>query len=208
MHFQRGDSVCTNDLLIRRNGLERRLLQRLQEKVLREEVIDYAVERLRQELQRKREELDLELARLREEKKQHETEIARLVEAIATAKDSSSLTEAIAEREKKIRQITDRLVEPGPGSLQEKLDERRTFAASRLTDLRRLLSKPANVHEARALLAEQFGKFIPWPFERKRGSGATRQRGRSIYSVKSWYAWMVPGARHARYCHKLTSLLT
>lgn len=63
----------------------------------------------------------------------------------------------------KIRQITDRLVEPGRGSLQEKLEELRTFAASRLTDFRRLLSKPTSVHEARELLAEQFGKFTLSP---------------------------------------------
>ena len=65
----------------------------------------------------------------------------------------------------KIRQITDRLVEPGPGSLKEKLDELRTFAVSRLADLRRFVSKPTNVHQARALLAEQFGKFILLPSE-------------------------------------------
>ena len=163
LHHQRGESVCTNDLLIRRDDLEERFLQRLQETVLREEVIDYAVGRLRRELEQRHEELNLELGCLRDEKRQHETEIARLVEAIATGKGGPSLTEAIAEREKKIQQITNRLVEPGPGSLQEKLDELRTFAVSRLTDLRRLLSKPESVHEARALLAEQFGKFTLLP---------------------------------------------
>jgi hypothetical protein len=55
------------------------------------------------------------------------------------------------------------LLEAGSGSFQEKLDELRTFAVSRLTDLRRLLSKPASVHEARGLLAEQFGKFTLLP---------------------------------------------
>ena len=54
-------------------------------------------------------------------------------------------------------------MEPGPGSLNQKLDELRTFAVSRLTDLRRLLSKPESVHEARALLAEKFGKFTQLP---------------------------------------------
>jgi len=83
------------------------------------------------------EELDLELARLREEKRQHETEIARLVEAIATGRGGSSLADAIAGRKRKFRQITDRLVEPGRGSLKEKLDELRTFTVSRLADLRR-----------------------------------------------------------------------
>jgi hypothetical protein len=44
-------------------------------------------------------------------------------------------------------------------SLQEKLDELRTLAISRLTRLRELLSNPTAIHEVRALLAEQVGKF-------------------------------------------------
>jgi hypothetical protein len=51
------------------------------------------------------------------------------------------------------------VIEPGPGSLQEKLEELRTFAVSRLTRLRGLLANPGAIHEARALLAEQVGKF-------------------------------------------------
>jgi hypothetical protein len=66
---------------------------------------------------------------------------------------------AITEREVRIRAITDKLVEPGPDSLQEKLDELRTFAVVRLTQLRGLLTNPSAIHEARALLAEQVGKF-------------------------------------------------
>jgi hypothetical protein len=48
MYHQRGTSVCKNNQLILRDDLERRLLQRLQEAVLRDEVLDYAVERLRE----------------------------------------------------------------------------------------------------------------------------------------------------------------
>ena len=55
--------------------------------------------------------------------------------------------------------ITDKLLEPGPDSLQEKLDELRTLAVSKLTRLREVLSDPEPIHEARALLAEQVGKF-------------------------------------------------
>ena len=58
-----------------------------------------------------------------------------------------------------MRAITDKLIEPGPGSLQEKLDEFRTFALGRLTKLRRLLVAPEAIHEARALLAERVGKL-------------------------------------------------
>jgi hypothetical protein len=50
-------------------------------------------------------------------------------------------------------------IEPGHGSLQEKLDDLRTFAVSRLTRFRELLANPAAIHEARALLAEQIGNF-------------------------------------------------
>jgi hypothetical protein len=51
------------------------------------------------------------------------------------------------------------VIEPDPGSLQEKLDELRTFAVSGLTRLRELLANPTAIHEARALLAEQVGRF-------------------------------------------------
>ena len=51
------------------------------------------------------------------------------------------------------------MTEPGPGSLQEKLEELQTFAVSRLARLRELLTNPKVIHEARALLAEQIGKF-------------------------------------------------
>ena len=53
LHHQGGDSVCTNNLLIRRNELEERLLRRLQESVLREDVIEYAIARLRDGLETK-----------------------------------------------------------------------------------------------------------------------------------------------------------
>jgi len=57
------------------------------------------------------------------------------------------------------REVTNQVIEPGPESLQEKLEELRTFAVLRLTHLRELLTNPAAIHEARALLADQIGKF-------------------------------------------------
>ncbi len=50
-------------------------------------------------------------------------------------------------------------MEPGPGSVQEQLDELRAFAISRLDRLRDVLADPKAIHEARALLAERVGKF-------------------------------------------------
>jgi hypothetical protein len=159
LHAQRGNAVCENDLLIRRDELEQRLLRGLQEKVLREEVIEYAVSRLRDELDKAHEELHAGLQGLREEKHRIEAELKCLVETIAVGNGSPTVMAAIGEREARIRSITDSLIEPGPGSLQEKLAELRTLAVSRLTDLKSFLAEPTTVHEARALLAEKLGKI-------------------------------------------------
>ena len=43
LHHQRGNSVCTNSLLVRRDELEESLLKGLSESVLKTEVIDYVV---------------------------------------------------------------------------------------------------------------------------------------------------------------------
>jgi hypothetical protein len=86
-------------------------------------------------------------------------ELKRLVDTIAAGNSSATVMAAINEREARLREITNQVIEPGPDSLQEKLEELRTFAVLRLTRLRELLTNPAAIHEARALLAEQIGKF-------------------------------------------------
>src|ERR1700739_2793246 len=108
LHAQRGDSVCKNSLRIQRHELEERLIAGLQERVLREEFIDYVICGLRDELRKQHEALNAELSELREEKRSIEL---------------------------------------------------RTLAVERVTQLRGLLTNPGTIHEARALLADQVGKF-------------------------------------------------
>jgi site-specific DNA recombinase len=165
IHYQRGDVVCSNRLTIRRDNLESRLLRRLQEAVLHEESIDYIVASMKAELEGRFTELDESLTKMRDRKHQLETEISRLVKAIADGNGTQSLTSAIGEREKEMRAITESLLERHPNSIRAKLDELRAFAVSRLTDLRRLLATPENIHEARALLASQIGKITLVPNE-------------------------------------------
>ena len=66
---------------------------------------------------------------------------------------------AITERESELKSITDRLLEPGPGSLTETLGNLRAIAMERLSNLRKLVSHPENVEQTRAALAEHFGTF-------------------------------------------------
>jgi hypothetical protein len=74
------------------------LCRRLQEVVLRDEVLDYAVERLVEEFQRRHEALNCELLQLREDKRRIEAEIANLVEAIASGRRAPSVMAAVADR--------------------------------------------------------------------------------------------------------------
>ena len=120
--------MCENAALVRRDELEQSLLKGLADSVLRVEVIDYAVSRMEQALREGHERLNAELERTRQRKRQVESEIKRLVDAIATGEPSQSLMTAIGEREMELRAITNKLVEPGPGSLQATLDELRAFA--------------------------------------------------------------------------------
>ncbi len=70
-------------------------------------------------------------------------ELKRLVDTIAVGNSSATVMAAINEREARLREITNQVIEPGPESLQEKLEELRTFAVLRLTRLRELLTNPA-----------------------------------------------------------------
>jgi len=71
-------------------------------------------------------------------------ELKRLVDTIAVGNSSATVMAAINEREARLREITNQVIEPGPESLQENLEELRTFAVFlRLTRLRELLTNPA-----------------------------------------------------------------
>ncbi len=196
LHAQRGDSVCKNGLTIQRQLLEERILSGLQDKVLREEFIDYVICGLQDEIRQRNEAFESGLKALREEKHRIESELERLVEMIAVGNGSLTIMGAITEREARLREITNQVIEPGAGSLQEKLQELKTFAISRLTRLRGLLANPLAIHEARALLAEQIGKFT---LERISGFDdgiSFRANGEiDFFGDKALHAWMVPGAR-------------
>ena len=51
--------------------------------------------------------------------------------------------------------VTDKVLEPAPGSLRAKLEELREFAVSRLSKIRELLARPENIQEAHEALAER-----------------------------------------------------
>jgi DNA invertase Pin-like site-specific DNA recombinase len=194
LHAQRGDSVCTNGLRIQRQHLEARLLSGLRDKVLREEFIDYVICGLQEDIRQRHETFEAGLKALRDEKHRIEAELKRLVEMIAVGNGSPTVMTAIAEREARLREITNQVIEPGRGSIQEKLEELRTLAISRLTRLRGLLANPSAIHEARALLAEQVGKFTLERVSEGADISFKADAGIDFFGSEALHAWVVPGA--------------
>ena len=59
----------------------------------------------------------------------------------------------------------DKLLEPAPGSMREKLEELREFALARLAKIRELLAHPENVQKAHEAIAERVGQLTLEPVD-------------------------------------------
>ena len=157
VHHQRGDSLCTNSLLVRRDELERDLLRGLSERVFQADVIEYAVAKMEEWMTEQHAGVDAELERMRARKTQRQAELKRLVDAIAAGAPHQAYSAGIAEREKELQEITDTLLEPRPGSLRTKMDELRTIAMKWLALIRELIAHPEKIAQTHEQLAEKVG---------------------------------------------------
>ncbi len=143
--------VCSNSLRIRRDVIEKSILAKLQAEVLRPEVVEYTLDRFEKELLKAMENLGGELEQMRQRKAKIKAEVQQLTRALADGY-SPALTAELAEREKELDAITDRLLESQPDSVQSRLKDIRSFVISRLADLRGLLN--SDVLTARTEIAK------------------------------------------------------
>ena len=142
----RGQTVCSNDIRIFRRTLEERLLDGLQEQVMRPEVIDYVLAKFEAELTSAVDNLSGELEQMRRRKQELEREIGNLANFVAQGDYSPGLRGALVDREREISDITAKLLEARPDSLQTKLRNIRALVESRMKDVRGMLnSDPARV---------------------------------------------------------------
>jgi site-specific DNA recombinase len=142
-HFYRG--ACPNNLLERQDWLEERLLRELQQEVLKPETVEYAIQAFGRQLKDALEKMSNELAQMRERKTKIETELRRRADTAAQTEPSD---EAINDREKQLRDITERLLSTGPGSVESHLAEIRGFITKRLSDLQGLLARDTTLARA------------------------------------------------------------
>ena len=138
-YFNRG--TCHNDLYIRRDVLEERLLHQLQSELLQPEVIDFAIAEFGRQLRTALASMSSEVVGLRRRKEQLGTEIRRLTDAIAQGGPLDSLLSELASRESELKVITIRLLSANGSSIDDRLQEIRQFVTNRVTNLRRLLSR-------------------------------------------------------------------
>jgi recombinase-like zinc beta ribbon protein len=136
MNFQRGDSVCANRVRVHCEVLERELLAGLQAKVLREEVVDYVLDRFEQELVKELENIGGEMDAMRRGKADLEVEIRRRTAGLASGIHSPAVMSEIADREREVSEISDRLVSARPESVRSKIKNLRDQAMTRIRDLR------------------------------------------------------------------------
>ena len=142
----RGETVCSNDVRIFRKALEGKLLDGLQEQVMRPEVIDYVLAKFEAELTNAVDNLSGELEQMRRRKQELEREIGNLANFVAQGDCSPGLRAALVDREREIGDITGKLLDARPDSLQTKLRNIRTLVENRMKDIRGMLnSDPARV---------------------------------------------------------------
>ena len=96
-HATRG--TCKNSRLVARDVLETELLAKLQRDVLSDVAIDYVLDKVGQEIEKRFAALDGEMEGMQRWKKALESELGNLSKAVADGMDSPSLRAAITERE-------------------------------------------------------------------------------------------------------------
>jgi site-specific DNA recombinase len=138
-YFNRG--TCKNDLYIRRDALEERLLGRLQSQLLQPGVIDYAVSEFGRQLRAAVSGISDDMTGLRKRKEELEREIKRFSDAIACGGPLDSLVHQIAIREDELKAITNRLLSTIPASIDGRIRELRRFVESGISNLQGLLNR-------------------------------------------------------------------
>ena len=166
-HANRGESVCRNDLRESEEQIQQRLLSKLQDAVLTEAAVEFAIEEFGRQLQ----------ARFPASRRSWTPSVnGRLYwkpnwaawAVVASGGEFESLRAEIAKRDAELREITDRTLSPGPESVGADLAEIRTFVTKSLRDLQGLLNQDKSA--GRAWLAQYVSKIVMTPA----GSGKNR----------------------------------
>jgi site-specific DNA recombinase len=164
-HFYRG--VCSNGLQVRKETLEDELLSGLQKAVLTQDAIEYAVSAFKRQLESASQTTSRDVLRAQIERHKIQSELERLVDAVANSGHSESLLQAIDAREDRIREIDELLKTPGDNFPDQSPNRIQDFVVKGLSNLRELIQ--TDVVRARAELLRHVSEIRLTPT--KSGAG-------------------------------------
>jgi len=188
----RGPSVCPNGVRIYRRVLEIKLLKAIQEQIVRPEAVEYVLERFEEEVAKALTNLSGELKQMCRRKDVLSREVANLANVVAQGQFSPALRAALADREREIADITGKLLEARPDSLQTRLRYIRAYVLAEMRNVREVLN--ADAVRVRAKLANHIEKITlkptgecylasgTWSFV---GRGSTGGAGGPIRTVRT-----------------------
>jgi site-specific DNA recombinase len=170
--------VCENRLTIRRDRLERQLLDALERKILRNDMADYLVTRFEEQLSKRIRDWEREdhvsaragLIKRRDELKAKER---RICDAIAQGNSPESLIAYLKELETEITQVSRQLDTAKPVATTFAGANVRQFALEKVLHLRDMLHSE-NIPAARLVLQKHIGRLIMTP---------TLREGKPVYEV-------------------------
>jgi site-specific DNA recombinase len=144
--------VCTNNLHIRQDRLEREVVSGLQRQVLREDVASYALAEFKRQYKAKVEGVRSHLGTLQQEREKLKLEISNLAAIIAQGRQSPALLAELEKRERRLTEISDEIFSSSENGLDAKLKEIEDFVMRRLVDIHGLLT--GDVQRAKSELAK------------------------------------------------------
>jgi hypothetical protein len=131
--------MCSNPLVVRRDSIEREIIEGLQREVLRDDVAAYALEEFKRQLQARLQGARSHLAALRTRREKLKSEIVNLAHAIADGHSSAALLNELGKREQELDKISEDLLAADGRGFDAKLQEMEAFVQKRLRDIRGLL---------------------------------------------------------------------
>jgi site-specific DNA recombinase len=161
-HRYRG--VCGNRLTIRQDRLEAQLLGALEERILTPQMLDYALRRFDEALQRRLHDMrdqNMEVSALEEERAKLQIQVQHLVDAIAEAGHSASLLAKLTTTEVKVAKVNERIEAHKTLPQTPTTEEVRSFVLTNVMGLRGLLR--GDVSRARAALLKHFKPLVLTP---------------------------------------------
>ncbi len=123
----------------------------LQEKILRQDVVDYVLDEFQEKLIAELSKLSGEMHQLHQRKAVLETEVANLTKVIAAGQVSPAIMAAISDREREVAEITERVISSNEDSVKSRIAGMREIAKEKLKDLKGLLGKDVVVARAALL---------------------------------------------------------